>query len=539
MQRALYELFSRSAAKYPSRPALIFDDTEVDYQTLEDYCNRIAAVLFDLVGDGRKLLVGVLTVKDVEVYAALLAILKSRNIYVPINPNHPLLKQIEFIDEANIDVLLLSGSASRDLSRHVLEHRPNIAVIEIGPGGHVTKFDGTRFLRSASSAPETQSPASDDADIAYIMFTSGSTGRPKGVIVTQQGVSVCIEKIYRLLGTNETDRFSQFSELSFDFGISDIFLCWRSGGALCVPSDRDKLVPTAFAKRSKLTVWSSVPTLVANCHKLGLLKNQSFPDIRLCLFSGEALTYSLVKAWSASLPRCKIVNLYGPTEVTIYATYFVVEPGFPGEGVVPIGEPLPGVHYRVVADHIDSATVPETGELWLGGEQVALGYWNNEVATAERFVEAADANQGSARWYRTGDLVNYDPGRGLCFRGRMDRQIKLSGHRVELQDLEHTISKAIGLEQVVVVALRNADGEAFAVIAFIEERSLRREATLSPYQSKLHELCKTHLPAPLIPQRFVQIRRLPLSSNGKLDYRALERIAEDLLEMAPVFPTRV
>src|SRR5215471_17501530 len=109
MQRALYELFSRSAAKYPSRPALILDDTEVDYQTLGDYCDRISAVFSDLVGARRQLLVGVLTVKDVEIYAALLAILKSRNVYVPINPSYPLLKQIEVIDEANIDVLLLTG----------------------------------------------------------------------------------------------------------------------------------------------------------------------------------------------------------------------------------------------------------------------------------------------------------------------------------------------------------------------------------------------------------------------------------------------
>jgi D-alanine--poly(phosphoribitol) ligase subunit 1 len=503
-----------SALKWPDRPALVVGDQTWSYSRLDEQCRSIEQTLHDGGFVGRQCSAGLIYARAMFSYAAVIAIMRSNCVYVPLNPKAPAERLLKIIDDAAIKVVIVD--ATEELSEEVIDalrrsptiriiSNSNLPVLPPKPNGNDPGHSATAIATRTS------------ADPAYIIYTSGSTGEPKGVAISHESACLCMEKLQQLWATGPDDRFTQFSPLSFDYSLVELYVCWKSGGALCVPAASDALVPFNFAIAQNITVWFSVPSLANFLLKLGLLKKNALPLVRISLLGGEALPYELAHAWAAATPQSRVFNLYGPTEVTIVSTYYEFKQDIePQTGTVPIGIPLPGLRSKVMDDGQPVETDDEPGELWLSGDQLALGYWQNPVATSAAFVRLTDRD--GTIWYKTGDLVSNRAGSGLSFRGRLDRQIKLRGQRIELQEIESALREVIGCSIVAVVPVRNSGGMCEKIVAYCDE--------LYDEEAAIKARCRSRLATYMVPDRILKLESFPVSSHGKIDYRPLaERTA--------------
>jgi len=525
-RRSLDVFFSESVRRFPDRPALFVSGQYWSYDQLDAECKAIEATLRAAGLTGGNCNIGLIYARGMLSYAAIIAIMRSDHVYVPLNGALPAERLLRIIEDAGIETVIIDSSMalsegervalqkSKPLRILVATHDSNASFDSIVESAPQHRLFSISYADVGSMQPqETRTPPTLTR-LAYIIYTSGSTGVPKGVAITHESAYRCIEKSHRLFGTSEQDRFTQFSALSFDVSILDLFLCWKSGGTLYVPADQEAILPIKFAVTHEITVWSSVPSLANFLLKMKLLKSDALPRIRMYLFCGEALPIELAQACLNAASSSRVFNLYGPTECTIFATYHEYDRA-EGEqgGIVPIGVPLSGLRCMIVNDGHVVEAADEPGELWLTGDQLAVEYWKNPAATQSAFVPFQSNDSAAEVWYRTGDLVSRRHGVGLLFRGRLDRQIKLRGFRVELQEIESALRGIIGCSLVAAIPIRNSGGIWEKVIAYCD--------TLNADESTIKARCLSRLPQYMVPDRIIELDHFPLSASGKIDYLAL------------------
>jgi non-ribosomal peptide synthetase component F len=318
------------------------------------------------------------------------------------------------------------------------------------------------------------------------------------------------------------DRISQFFELSFDLSVFDLFMAWGAGATLCTVPDTARMTPARFIREHALTVWFSVPSTAAFMLRVKALDPGAFPTLRLSLFCGEPLPAECAERWRAAAPQSRVENLYGPTEATVACLVAPCSdevPVTPGRGSVAIGQPLPGTHAAVVDAEGSFLPAGETGELALAGAQVTPGYWRDPELTAERYPVLEHPDYGRGVWYLTGDLARQDPGGDFHHLGRLDHQVKIQGHRVELEEIEAHLRAACGGEAGVVAWPLLLGGSAQGTVAFVS--GTRMSAAEIP------ATLASRLPAYMVPRRVIEVESLPLTPNGKLDRKALLATLEE------------
>jgi len=336
-------------------------------------------------------------------------------------------------------------------------------------------------------------------------------------MVSHGNVLHYVDYVTKRYGIENSDRLSQTFDLTFDLSAHDLFVTWAKGACLCVPSQKQMIKPGAFINGARLTAWFSVPSTAIFMRRLGELKAGSYPGLRLSLFCGEALPVEVVRDWSSAAPNSVIENIYGPTELTIGCTSFrwdnQTSPAKCEQGLVPIGEPFEDMEALIVDEDLREVTVGCEGELLMTGPQLSKGYWCDEEKTRRGFVSVGGR---SGTYYRTGDRVRRSaPGKPLTYLGRLDNQVKILGHRVELGEVEAVVRSLSGVDAVVALGWpkgSSADGiELFLEVDKFDTEPLMKEL-------------KTKLPAYMVPRKIRVLRRFPLNSNGKYDRRALEII---------------
>ncbi|HTQ98840.1 MAG TPA: AMP-binding protein, partial [Candidatus Acidoferrum sp.] len=425
--------------------------------------------------------------------------------YVPLNPNAPAGRNAYVLKQSGAVGML--ADADYDLTGVAGDNSALRFVIGADTGV---------VLRQESVHAAVTVNASFD-DGAYIIFTSGTTGKPKGVAITGANLAAYLANLQALLDITPDDRVVHLSELSFDLSVHEIFLTWASGAALyCIPPAA-ALLASRHVQEEGLTVWVSVPSVISLAHKAGMLGRDALRSIRLAFFCGEAL--SLATAWhfAEAAPAARIFNLWGPTEATVSFTYFHVDPALSLPDIVPIGRPYAGQLLALADDEGKPVPRGQVGELLASGSQVTQGYWQSPELNADKFFI-----RDGQRWYRTGDLAVWDERYGYCFKGRADRQVKIKGYRIELQECETAIRELCGRDLVCVIPWPNSDdGTAAGLVAFVCAESIDETA--------MKATLATRLPAYMIPARIVALREFPFNANGKVDYKAVGALCADLL----------
>jgi amino acid adenylation domain-containing protein len=489
--------FLRSAEVLPERPALEVAGKTLTYGELRRRALAITRLLLARgPAEAGPPLTGVFASRSVGTFAGILGILLRGHGYVPLNPRFPALRNRDMLERAGCRVLLV-GSEQFDQAQEVIEglaESPRLLVVD-----------------EADGADEVALPAVSPSTPAYLLFTSGSTGRPKGVLVRQGNVAAFLDAVAARYDLDETDRLSQLFDLTFDLSAFDMFAAWQHGACLCCPDAGQLLRPTDFVRDAALTVWFSVPSAALFVERLGGLKPGMFPTLRLSLFCGEALTGELADAWAAAAPNSTVENLYGPTEATIACTAHRWERNaVPGaNGFVPIGQPLGATVGHVVDDELRQVAPGEPGQLMLSGPQVVDGYWDDPAATARSFVTM----QGNDRGYLTGDrVVRPHAAAPLQYLGRIDSQIKILGHRVELEEVEAVLREEAHADAVAVGWPPTQSGAA-GIVAFIADTSLDKIG--------LRRALSARLPDYMVPRELRLVKELPLNANGKRDRGAL------------------
>jgi len=523
----LGEILLKSALHHGERTALWADGARLSYREFVARAASLANTLVaaELAGPARRC--AVLGARSIGAFTGVAAAALARSAWVPLNPRHPVERLAHVIEAAEVDTLVidehsvvLGGELLARLDRPlcvVMLDRPSPPDWAKGLSRH------TFLCRGNLAAPVLAGLGGGNPDDgAYLLFTSGSTGAPKGVLVRQANVLAYLASVFDRYRPTPEDRFTQLFDLTFDLSVHDMFLCWKAGAALyCVP-DKARVAPGDFVRRHALSFWFSVPSVAMLMTRLRMLQPGSLPSLRWSLFCGEALPRRIAEVWAAAAPNAPIENLYGPTEASIAITTFRL-PADPAAiarlpEIVPIGAPLPGQQARVITADGSAAAEGVDGELYLGGSQVTEGYWRRPDLTAERFLASAD-QAGLARWYRTGDRAMLTAEHGLVFLGRLDRQVKVGGHRVELQEVEVALRRAAGTDSVAAIAWPlDPLGLPRGITAFVTEDSLDSEAIL--------EACRATLPPYMVPFCIHRVAEWPVNDNGKTDYAALRRMTE-------------
>jgi non-ribosomal peptide synthetase component F len=273
--------------------------------------------------------------------------------------------------------------------------------------------------------------------------------------------------------------------------------------------------PAHFIRTQQLSVWSSVPSLIGMLGQMNLLKPGCLPSLRTSLFCGEALSTVSAELWRQAAPNSRVENLYGNTETTVHCMMqdcADTDISTLNRGIVAIGEPLPGLHAAIVDQKQQFLPSGTEGELAISGPQVTLGYLHNPELTAGRFPILNHPTLGPSRWYLTGDLSRQDEAGRFHFLGRIDNQVQLRGHRIELDEIEYHLRKASGCDNAIALFIESANASEQQIIGVINHTELN--------PGQIRDKMRTLVPGYMVPKKIIYIKSLPRSSSGKIDRRA-------------------
>lgn len=508
LDERLSDLFEAQSFAHPERIALQCNDSTLTYEELEERANKMARHLRSHgVTHGSK--VGVFLPRSIDVYIAILGILKAGAAYVPIDPEYPADRVDYILNDCKVAALISTTGLSSILSTDDYE---------------LVDIDRDYARIDKESSERIEMPDSSPEDLAYIIYTSGSTGRPKGVQIEHRSACNLVRSEASIFKIRPEDKVFQGFSVAFDASVEEIWLAFFAGATLVVGTHEIVHAGPGLARiltEQGVTVLSCVPTLIS-------MVEDDIPTLRLLILGGEQCPKDLVARWARKDRR--VVNTYGPTEATVVATYANCHPGDP----ITIGRPIPNYFTYIVDAQLQAVPAGVPGELLLGGIGISRGYLNRPDLTEEKFIEnpfTADDADAPERLYRTGDLVQYNSRGDIEYLGRIDAQVKLRGFRIELSEIESVLMTCPGIQSAVVSVREDIPGiqQLVAYIIPHQDRTFDESAVKSAIRNRL--------PAYMMPARFVCVRDFPTLPSGKVDRKRLpapnQQVEEEAKIVAP------
>jgi amino acid adenylation domain len=486
--------WSTWAARAPDAPAVVDGTVSLSYAELDAWSDRLAARLA-MAGIRPGDRVGVCLVRSPGLIAALLAVLKAGAAYVPLDRAEPRIAAM--LADARPSAVVCAPQDAPLLSKH------GIRLLHPADDRADSATSAHRAWRRPEGHPE---------DLAYLMYTSGSTGLAKAVMVEHRNVTNLVTEPGYVRIT-PADRLLQLAPVTFDAATFEIWGALLNGACLVLAPPRGLCAADLreLVQDSRITVlWLTA----ALFHQQIDQEMETFRGLHTVLAGGDVLSVRHVRTLRETLPECRIVNGYGPTETTTFACCHLVGQDEELTRAVPIGRPIQNVTARVLDPGLREVPVGEAGELCIGGAGVSRGYWARPELTAERFVADPFGPDPDGRLYRTGDLARQRPDGVIEFLGRMDDQFKLRGYRIEPGEIENVLAGFPGVRQAAAALRTNHLGDrrlvAWVVLACtaVDRRALRRFAA-------------ERLPGHMVPSVFVPVESLPVTRNGKVDRPAL------------------
>ncbi|MCF7220739.1 amino acid adenylation domain-containing protein [Marilutibacter chinensis] len=486
----IWGLFEKQAQAHPGRTAIIDGHAQIDYAQLAARANAIAGKLVTR-GVQPGALVGVCMGRTWELVAALLGVLRAGCAYVPLDPEYP-----------------------RERVRYMLEHARAAAVIVDGEKQAGLCAGATELVRldaTGERLPDTI-PGPSARDLAYVIYTSGSTGQPKGVAVEHRSVVAMTRSMRKLLDDEELSGVLAAASICFDTSVMEILGTLSLGGTVVLSENALALPELPSADRVRTTVM--VPSAMQ-----GLLAAGGLPEgVRCVVLGGDVLKLPLVEQLHALAQRPRVLNVYGPTEHTVYCTAVELPPGVKA---VTIGRPALNCRAYILDDALRPVPEGVPGELYLAGDQLARGYLHDEARTKERFVEVdpngpAGSQIPDQRLYRTGDRCRWTEDGEIEFLGRLDQQVKLRGFRIELEEIESALESMEGVDDAA-AAVVDVEGGKTLLVGYVTSRD--EAVTNEAVRMRVAE----RLPRYMVPQVVMRLADMPRLPNGKLDRKRLPR----------------
>ncbi len=514
--RCLHQFFEAHAERIPDSIALALEDEQITYQEVNRRANQLAQYLQKL-GVGPEVLVGLSMERTPEMILGILGILKAGGAYVPLDPAYPKERVAFMLSDAQAAVVLTQ------------QHLTAIFAQSTAP---LICLDRDWQVIAQESAQNSVRGSQAD-NTAYVIYTSGSTGRPKGVCVRHTGVVNVLLDFEQRQPIFAGDRGSLWTSLNFDASVYEIFSTLIAGGALYLTPEhtyRDSELFFTWLETYQIHSAYIPPFMLAN-FAARLRRGAFLLSLRRLMVGVEPIPEALLGEINAPLPALQIINAYGPTEASICATLYNVSRHSPQQRNAPIGRPIQNTCIYLLDQQLRPVPMIMPGELYIGGDGLAIGYLNRPELTAERFIPDPFGPPGS-RLYKTGDLARYLSDGNIEFVGRADYQVKLRGFRIELGEIEEVLRGHAQVQECVVIVREDTPGNkrlvAYVVLAQGEHLTT----------GELRHYLQERLPDYMVPSAMLLLEALPLTPNRKVDRRALpapQQTSDDLF-VAPQNP---
>ena len=483
-------LFAAQAERRSEAIAVSCRGETLTYGELAVRANQLAWYL-RRHGVGPEVRVGVCVERSPAMVVALLGIVQAGGAYVPLDPGYPAARLRFMLTDAGVSVLVTETALTGTLGSY---------------DGVVVCLDRDAEIISRERAGPVPESAGPD-NLAYVIYTSGSTGMPKGVAVMHRSTVALLDWAREVFSPEELRGILASTSICFDISVFELFVPLCCGGRVILAENLLQL--GTLPEANEIMLVNTVPSVLNGYLQVGRLP----VSVRTVSLAGEPLPRALVQRLY-EIPSIKSVfNLYGPSEDTVFSTFALSSRE--DEHAPPIGRPVTNTDVYVLDKDLTPVPVGVVGELYIGGAGLARGYLGRPALTAERFIPHPYSTRPGARLYRTGDLVRYRPDGNLEFLGRGDHQVKVRGFRIELGEIEAALAKHPAVGACVVVAREDTPGEKQLVAYVVTGGAPEAEPR------ELREYLQERLPSYMVPTAFVQLAALPVTSNGKLDRRAL------------------
>lgn len=482
-----------AVTKYPDRNAFFINNQSYTYSEFWSAISKIRNGLKELKTEST--IFGIVVNDDIETYASIFAIWFEGFAYVPLHPKQPLERNLEIVEQAGLKFILDSNLNSEYDNKIVLKSKA---------------FD-------ESDETFTFTEFSEDS-LAYILFTSGSTGKPKGVQISRENIAVFMDAFLDTgFKVDENDRCLQCFDLTFDVSVQSFLVPLTHGACVyTIPHDQIKYSYVyGLLDDHELTFGVFAPSMIRFLRPY--FEEIDLPKLRYCILTAEASPVDLVLEWSKCIPNAAIFNFYGPTEATIYCTYYPVPLKSEikqANGMLCIGKPFKGIKAVILDDKLEQVENYIKGEMYISGKQLTSGYWASPEKNEESF-KMLTFDGVEERFYKTGDLCYQDDDNDIVYFGRLDYQVKIQGYRIELGEIEFNAREIINGKNAVAFVYDGVAGNQ-EIAMCLEIKEFNQEAFLASLKSKL--------PSYMIPSKVYQLEEFPLNTSGKIDRNTIKKL---------------
>jgi tyrocidine synthetase III len=512
VQRKINEMFRR----FPQNTAIRCGDREIKYNELDIRTARIAVEL-NRRGIPGQTFIGIMQHDKVEVILTIIGILRAGCAFVPLDTGYPRERLETMIDTTDVEHIICDDLSNRLYKDNSTILRRNVRLIplqELSPEEHGTPISAEEI----EEIEKIENRISPD-DKVYIYFTSGTTGKPKAIVGKNKSLHHFIQWEIETFGIDETYRFSQFTNVGFDVYMRDVLVPLCAGGTVVIPENKEIMLDpkqiVTWIDRKRINLMHMVPSLFRTFNTPDLTP-ENFKTLKYILFAGEkTIPYELENWYRIYGERIQLVNLYGPTETTLAKVYYMMTPTDTQREIMPIGKHIKGARVIILDENMDISGESTIGELYIRTPYRTYGYYNDPQMNAQKFVPNPFGNVPGDVLYKTGDLGRYLPDGNIELQGRVDRQVKIRGMRVELDEIENTMLKHPKVKEAVVVEREIGENnrDLAAIIVGPQQEELEEIIT---YQSE-------KLPDYMVPAEIRVSHRIPRKLNGKVDYDEVQR----------------